>query len=47
MTRNVGAGERVLRILIGVILLALVVIGPKNWWGLVGVILLATGLGGW
>ncbi len=38
MTRNVGSWERVLRVVIGVILLALVVIGPKTWWGLVGVI---------
>ena len=47
MTRNVGTWERVLRIVIGVILLALVVIGPKTWWGLVGVIPLATALWGW
>jgi len=47
MTRNVGTWERVLRIVIGVILLALVVIGPKTWWGLVGLIPLATALWGW
>ncbi len=47
MTRNVGNWERVLQIVIGIILLGLVVIGPKTWWGLVGVIPLATGLWGW
>ena len=47
MTRNVGTWERVLRIVIGVILLALIVIWPKTWWGLVGVVPLATGLWGW
>jgi hypothetical protein len=47
MTRNVGTWERGLRIVIGVILLALIVIGPKTWWGLVGVIPLGTGLWGW
>ena len=47
MTRNVGTWERVLRIVIGVVLLALVVIGPKTWWGLVGVVPIATGLWGW
>jgi len=47
MTRNVGTWERGLRIVIGVILLALVVIGPKTWWGLVGVIPLGTALWGW
>jgi hypothetical protein len=44
MTQNVGTWERVLRIVGGVILLALVVIGPKTWWGPVGVIPLGTGL---
>jgi hypothetical protein len=47
VTRNVGTWEGVLRIALGVILLALVVIGPKTWWGLVGVIPVATALGGW
>jgi hypothetical protein len=46
MTRNVGSWDRGLRIVVGVILLALVVIGPKTWWGLVGVIPLVTGLWG-
>lgn len=47
MARNVGSVERVLRIGVGVILLALIVVGPKTWWGLVGAIPLATGLWGW
>ena len=47
MARNVGTGERALRIAVGVILLALIVVGPQTWWGLVGVIPLATGLWGW
>ncbi len=47
MTRNVGNWERVLRMVNGVILLALVVMGPKTWWGLVGVIPLGTGVWGW
>ncbi len=47
MTRNVGSWERVLRIVIGIIFLGLAVFGPKTWWGVVGVILLATGLWGW
>ncbi len=47
MTQNVSTGSRVVRILVGVVLLALTVIGPKTWWGLVGVIPLATGLWGW
>ncbi len=47
ITRNVGNWERVLRMVNGVILLALVVMGPKTWWGLVGVIPRGTGVWGW
>jgi Protein of unknown function (DUF2892) len=36
MPRNVGSWDRGLRIVVGIILLALVVIGPKTWWGLWG-----------
>ena len=36
--------ERVLRVVIGLVLLALVVVGPKTMWGLLGIVPLATGL---
>ncbi len=36
--------ERALRVILGLALLALVVVGPKTLWGLVGVVPLATGL---
>ena len=41
---NVGTIDRALRILVGLALLALIFVGPKTWWGLVGIIPLATGL---
>ena len=44
MTLNVGGVDRALRIIVGIVLLALVVMGPKTWWGLVGIIPLLTGL---
>jgi DUF2892 family protein len=47
MTLNVGGVERVVRVLVGVLLLALVVVGPQTWWGLIGMILIATALWGW
>jgi hypothetical protein len=47
MTRNVGQGERAFRVIVGIALLALTVVGPQTWWGLVGLIPLATGLWGW
>lgn len=36
--------ERALRVVIGLVLLALVFVGPRTMWGLVGVVPLATGL---
>ena len=47
MKWNVGTAERVIRIVIGVVLLALTVTGPKTWWGLVGLVPLGTALWGW
>ena len=44
MTQNVGNTDRMLRILVGLLLLSLTVLGPKTWWGLVGLVPLATGL---
>ena len=46
MPRNVGGVDRVLRIVVGLALLALVVVidGPARWWGLVGLVALLTGL---
>lgn len=41
---NVGGFDRVLRVLIGLALIAIVFVGPKTPWGWVGVIPLATGL---
>lgn len=40
---NVGGIDRVLRISVGLVLIALVFVGPKTPWGWVGVIPLATG----
>lgn len=36
--------ERLLRVVIGLSLLALVVVGPRTYWGLLGLVPLATGL---
>lgn len=47
MITNVGGWERVLRIVVGVVVLSLTVVGPQTWWGLLGIIPLATGLWGY
>jgi Inner membrane protein YgaP-like, transmembrane domain len=44
--RNVGLLDRAVRIVLGLVLLALVFVGPATPWGLLGLIPLATGLFG-
>lgn len=47
MTRNEGTLDRGLRIVVGLVLLALVFVGPQTPWGWIGIVPLATGLIGW
>jgi hypothetical protein len=47
MTVNEGTLDRALRVVAGLVLLSLVVIGPQTLWGLVGIVPLATGLLGY
>ena len=46
MTSNVGGIDRVLRIVVGLVLLSLIFVleGNARWWGLIGIVPLATGL---
>jgi hypothetical protein len=43
MDLNLASWERALRVLVGVILLALAIVGPQTAWGLLGVVPLITG----
>ncbi|MEK0081912.1 DUF2892 domain-containing protein [Benzoatithermus flavus] len=45
MTRNVGTIDRVVRIVAGLVLLALALFGGQ-WWGWLGVVPLVTALAG-
>ena len=47
MTQNVGGIDRILRIVVGLVLISLVFIGPQTPWGWIGVIPLVTALIGW
>lgn len=47
MKLNVGGIDRILRILVGVVLIGLAATGQVGWWGWLGVIPLATGIIGW
>ena len=40
---NVGGIDRMLRIVVGLVLIALVFVGPQTQWGWLGIIPLATG----
>lgn len=44
MKFNVGGVDRILRILVGILLIALAVTGVVGWWGWLGVIPLLTGV---
>lgn len=44
---NVGTVDRVIRLVLGLVLLALVFVGPKTLWGLLGLIPIATAVISW
>ena len=46
MKINEGAVDRTLRVIVGIVLIALVFVGPKTPWGWIGLIPLITGLVG-
>ncbi|MEK8090695.1 DUF2892 domain-containing protein [Thermithiobacillus plumbiphilus] len=46
MKANIGSADRVIRIVLGLLLLSLIFLveGPGRWWGLLGIVLIATAL---
>lgn len=46
MPRNEGVADRVLRVLVGVVLLSIVFVGPQTPFGWIGLVPLVTGLVG-
>lgn len=47
MKLNVGGTERIIRIVVGVVLIGLAATGTVGWWGWLGIVPLATGAIGW
>lgn len=47
MTKNIGGIERIVRIVAGLILIALSATGTVGLWGWLGLVPVATGLMGW
>lgn len=42
--KNIGSADKILRIVVGIVLIALVFVGPQTPWGWIGVIPLLTAL---
>ena len=47
MTSNVGGIDRILRIVVGLVLIGLAATSTVGLWGWIGVVLLVTGAIGW
>lgn len=47
MKKNIHPVERVIRIIVGLVLLSMAFVGPASPWFFFGVVPLATGLVGW
>jgi hypothetical protein len=47
MDKNVGTIDRVLRVVVGIALIAMVFAGPQTPWGWIGIIPLATAAMSW
>ncbi len=46
MLTNEGTIDRILRVIVGLVLIALVFVGPQTPWGWIGVVPLLTGIFG-
>ncbi len=46
MSCNVGGIDRILRIVVGLVVVSLIFWGPMTYWGLIGLVPLLTGLFG-
>jgi len=47
LVSNAGTIDRVVRVVLGLGLLSLTILGPHTWIGLLGLVPLATGVVGW
>jgi hypothetical protein len=47
MDKNIGTVDRIARAAIGIVLIALVFVGPQTPWGWIGIIPLLTAFVGW
>ena len=45
--KNMGTADRVIRAVVGIVLISLVFVGPQTPWGWIGIIPLATAVISW
>ena len=47
MSGNIGTIERIVRVIVGLVILSLTVVGPESPWAYLGIVPILTGLSGW
>jgi hypothetical protein len=47
MKKNIGGVERIVRVVVGIGILALAFVGPKSPWAYLGLLPIVTGVIGW
>jgi len=47
MKKNIGGVERIVRVVVGIGILALAFVGPRSPWAYLGILPIVTGLVGW
>lgn len=47
ISANIGTVERAVRVIVGVAILSLTIIGPRTPWAYLGIVPILTGLSGW
>ncbi len=47
MEKNIGNLDKIIRILVGLVLIAMVFVGPQTPWGWIGAVVILVALFGW
>ena len=47
IVKNIGSADKIARLVVGALLIVLALMGTIGWWGLIGVVPIATALINW
>ena len=47
IVKNIGSADKIARLVVGTLLIVLALMGTIGWWGLIGVVPIATALMNW